>query len=46
MLNLFASSWNHQLPYYSWLLDLEALAVDAFTQNWPQMGVMHFHHLP
>ena len=34
---MFASRLNHQLPLYvAWIPDPEAIAVDAFTQNWTE----------
>ena len=36
-IDLYASHLTKQLPhYYSWRLDPEAEAMDAFTQNWAQ----------
>ena len=39
-IDMFASRLNHQLPsYVAWIPDPDAMAVDAFTQNWAE------HHL-
>ena len=36
-IDLFASRLTHQVPlYFSWRPDAEAIAVDAFTQDWAQ----------
>ena len=41
--DMFASRLNHQLPLYvAWIPDPEAMAVDAFTQNWTEHYIYIF----